>query len=112
MSVANHTFVVGVLDRYLSNRGLQHWKTVKYVMCYLKRTKGCILTYQKTDNLEIIGYSDSNFTGCQDSKRFTSGYIYMSVGGVISWKSSKQTLVASSTMSMNFELVVLLLLLE
>ena len=95
-------FVVGVLGRYLSNPGLQHWKAVKRVMRYLKRTKGYMLTYQKFDNLEIIGYSDSDFAGCQDNKRSTSGYIYMLDGGDISWKSAKQTLVASSTMAMKF----------
>ena len=57
-------FVVKVLGRYLSNPGLQHWKVVKRVMHSLKRTKGYMLTYQKSDNLEIIEYSDSDFVGC------------------------------------------------
>jgi len=61
-----------------------------------------MLTYQKSKNLEIIGYSHSNFVGCQDSKRSTSGYIYMLAGGTISWKSAKQTLIASSTMVAEF----------
>ena len=55
------TFVVGVLGRYLSNPGLQHWKAVKCVMHCLKRTKSYMLTYQKSDNLEIIEYSNSDF---------------------------------------------------
>ena len=61
-----------------------------------------MLTYQKSENLEIIGYSDSDFAGCQDSERSTSGYIFMLVGGAISWKSAKQTLIASSTMAAKF----------
>ncbi|RDX74580.1 hypothetical protein CR513_45662, partial [Mucuna pruriens] len=55
-----------------------------------RRTKGHMLTYQKSEDLEIIGYSDSDFAGCQDSKCSTSGYIYMLTGGAISWKSVKQ----------------------
>jgi len=38
-------FVVGVLGRYLSNFGMQHWKVVKHVMRYLKRTKGHMFAY-------------------------------------------------------------------
>ncbi|XP_040865559.1 secreted RxLR effector protein 161-like [Glycine max] len=95
-------FFVGVLGKYLSDPGFQHWKAVKRVMHYLKRTKGYMLTYQKSDNLEIIGYSDSDFAGCQDNKCSTSGYIYMLAGGAISWKSAKQTLVASSIMAAKF----------
>jgi len=95
-------FVVGVLGRYLSNPGMQHWKAAKHVMCYLKKTKWYMFTYQKSENLEIIGYSDSDFAGCQDSKRSTSGYIFMLTGWAISWKSAKQTLIASSTMAAEF----------
>ncbi|RDX69076.1 hypothetical protein CR513_51855, partial [Mucuna pruriens] len=57
--------------------GMQHWKTVKCVMRFLKRTKAYMLTYQKFEGLEIIKYSDSDFAGCQDSKCSTSGYIYI-----------------------------------
>nr|KYP55761.1 Retrovirus-related Pol polyprotein from transposon TNT 1-94 [Cajanus cajan] len=98
----NIAFIVGVLGRYLSNPRMQHWKAVNHVICYLKRTKGYMFTYQNSDSLEIIEYSDSNFAGCQDSKRSTSGYIFMLAGGAISWKSVKQTIIASSTMVAEF----------
>ncbi|KAL6324862.1 hypothetical protein AAG906_018389 [Vitis piasezkii] len=32
-------------------------------------------------HLEIMGYSDSDFAGCLDSRRSTSGYIFMLAGG-------------------------------
>ncbi|KAK8950691.1 F-box protein SKIP19 [Platanthera zijinensis] len=48
-------FIVGKLGRYLSNRELDHWKTAKQVMQYLKRTKTFMLTYRRSDQLEIIG---------------------------------------------------------
>ncbi|RDX79919.1 hypothetical protein CR513_39594, partial [Mucuna pruriens] len=65
-----------------------------------KETKRYMLTYQKSKGLEIIEYSNSDFAGCQDSKRSTSGYIYMLARGAISWKSVKQTLIAPSTMGL------------
>jgi hypothetical protein len=48
-----------------------------------------MLTFRKSDNLEVIGYSDSDFSGCVDNKKSTSGYIFMLAGGPISWKSTK-----------------------
>ena len=77
-------YIVGMLGRYLSNPGLDHWKAAKRVMRYLQRTKDFMLTYRKSDQLEIIGYSDSDFSRCQDSRRSTSGYIYMLARGAIS----------------------------
>jgi len=46
-----------VLGRYLSNIGMGHWKTAKIVMRYLKKTKYYMLTYKRSDQLEITGYS-------------------------------------------------------
>ena len=61
-----------------------------------------MLIYRKSNHLEIIGYSDSDFVGCQDSRKSTSGNIFLLAGGAISWKSVKQSRMASSTMEAEF----------
>ena len=48
-----------------------------------------MLVYRRVDNLEVVGYSDSDFGGCSDDRKSTSGYIFMLAGGAISWKSVK-----------------------
>jgi len=58
--------------------------------------------YRQTDNLDVICYLDSYFVGCVDSRKSTSGYIFMMVGVAILWKSVKQTLTATSTMKVEF----------
>ena len=90
--------MVGVLGRYQSNPSIDHWKAVKKVLRYLQRTKDYRLIYRRTNNLEIIGYSYSDYVGCKDTRKSTSGYIFMLSNGSISWKSHKQSLIASSTM--------------
>jgi Reverse transcriptase (RNA-dependent DNA polymerase) len=95
-------FVVGMLGRYQTDPGMDHWKAAKKVLRYLQGTKNYMLTFRKSDNLEVIGYSDSDFSGCVDSKKSTSGYIFMLAGGPISWKSAKQSITASSTMQAEF----------
>ena len=80
----NIAYVVGMIGRYLSNLGMIHWKAVKWVMWYLQRTKDFKLTYWRSDHLEIIGYSDSDFDGCIDSRRSTSEYVFMLAKGVVS----------------------------
>ena len=57
-----------------------------------------MLTYRCTNTLEVIDFSDSNYAGCVDDKKFTSCYIFMMAEAAVSWKSVKQTLTASSTM--------------
>ncbi|KAL5567939.1 hypothetical protein UlMin_024514 [Ulmus minor] len=85
-------FAIGVLGRYLSGPGTSHWQS----------SKDHMLTYWRTNNLDIVGFCDANFEGCMDDKNFTIGYIFMMAGGAISWKSIKQTLIASSTMETKY----------
>ncbi|GKA67352.1 putative RNA-directed DNA polymerase [Tanacetum coccineum] len=91
-------YITGMLGRYQSNSGKEHWKAAKKVLRYLQGTKNSILTYRKTDNLEVVGYLDSDFAKCKDSSRSTSGYIFMLSGGLLSWRSHKQELTTTSTM--------------
>ncbi|CAM8984117.1 unnamed protein product [Rhodiola kirilowii] len=91
-------YAVGVLERYQSNPGIDHWKAAKKVLRYLQGTKDYMLMYRRTDNLKVIGYSDSDYGGCIDSRKSTSGYVFMLANGAVSWRSAKQTLTATSTM--------------
>jgi hypothetical protein len=95
-------FFTGMLGRYLSNPGINHWKAAKRVLRYLQRTKNHMLTYRRSDKLEVIGYTDSDFMGCVDSLKSTSGYIFMLAGRAISWRSAKQSMIVSFTMAVKF----------
>jgi hypothetical protein len=61
-----------------------------------------MLTYERSDSLEIVGYSDSDFTGCLDTDRSTSGYVFKLAGGAILWSSSKQIVMTSSMIYAEF----------
>ena len=93
-------FVTGLLGRFQSNPGIEHWKLIKKVLRYLQGTKGLMMTYRRSDLLHIVGYTDSDFAG--DDRKSTSGYVFTLAGGAISWKSSKQTVTTSSTMYAEF----------
>ena len=45
----------------------------------------------------ICGYTDADWAGDIESRRSTSGYVFMMNGGCISWKSQKQRTVALSS---------------
>ncbi|XP_061356259.1 secreted RxLR effector protein 161-like [Gastrolobium bilobum] len=81
---------------------MEHWKAAKKVLRYLQGTKDHMLMYKRSNELEVIGYTDSDFGGCLDSRKSTFGYLFMFSQGAISWKSAKQTIVASSTMEAEF----------
>ena len=93
-------FVTGLLGRFQSNPGMEHWKLVKKVLRYLQGTKGLMLMYRRSESLQLVGYSDSDYA--EDDRKSTSGYIFTLVGGAIPWKSSKQTVTTLSIMYAEF----------
>jgi hypothetical protein len=96
------TFVTGMLGRYQKSPGISHWNGIKKALRYIQGTKCLILTYKRSDSLKIVGYSDLDFVDCLDTDRSTSGYVFKLAGGAISWSTSKQTVLTSSTMYAEF----------
>ena len=58
---------VGVVSRYASNPGKQHWEAVKWILRYLKGTTDLPLCFGKED-LVLRGYVDADFAGDHDSR--------------------------------------------
>ena len=49
------------------------------------------------EELAVTGYVDASFQTDQDDSRSQSGFVFVMNGGAVSWKSSKQDVVALST---------------
>ena len=93
----DRAYTIGVLSRFQSNPCYFHWEGVKQVLCYLTRTKSNFLTYQ-AHKLKLVGYSNSDYHECVDTRKSTSSFVFMFGGGAISWKNKKQVCVAQSRM--------------
>ena len=50
----------------------------------------------------LEGYNNANWIFDLDEIKSTSGYVFTLGGGAIAWKSSKQTLISTSTMESEF----------
>jgi hypothetical protein len=92
---------VGVLSRYMSKPGKEHWTIVKRVFRYLHGTTSYGLCYQGRPGLDrvvdIHGFVDADWTRDLDHIRSTSGYVFNLFGGEISWMRKRQAVVALST---------------
>ena len=66
-------------------------------MRYLKRIINLGLHYKRFPTV-LEGNNDADWNTLLDDSKATSGYIFSTAGGVISWKSKKQTILAQSTM--------------
>ena len=95
------TYTVSKLSRYTSNPRADHWKGIERVMRYLRYTR-CYRLHNARYSAVIEGYSDANWISNVKDSKSTSGFVFTLKGAAISWKSSKQTVIARSTMEYEF----------
>ncbi|GKC36810.1 retrovirus-related pol polyprotein from transposon TNT 1-94 [Tanacetum coccineum] len=94
-------YVVSRLSRYTSNLSFAHWKAMTRVLYYLRYNHDYELHYDRYPAV-IEGYNDANWISNIKDSRSTSGYVFTLGGAAISWKSSKKTVIAKSTMESEF----------
>ena len=90
---------VGKLSQFMKNPRKEHWVGVKRILRYIRGTLDFGLRFcaKDSDDFVLLGYSDSDWAGCVDSRKSTSGQIFLLGGCAISWRSKKQSIVALSS---------------
>lgn len=63
-------------------------RAVDWILKYVKYVPGKGLSFTKAGHLKIEAYSDANWVGSHDDRRFTSHYTYL--GGNLVTLSSKK----------------------
>jgi hypothetical protein len=97
----NIAHAMGVVSRYMSNPGKQHWEAVKWILRYLKGTLGTSLCFTGAD-MKLTGYVDSDLAGDVDTRKSTTGYVYTLGGTAVSWVSRLQKIVALFTTEVEY----------
>ncbi len=93
---------MSVTSIYQSNPGKKCKIAVKNSLKYLRRTKDMFLVIGRRSELKVEGYTDSDFMTDVDDRKSTSGYVFLCNGGTVNWKSSKQPIIADSTMEAEY----------
>nr|GEV95659.1 uncharacterized mitochondrial protein AtMg00810-like [Tanacetum cinerariifolium] len=84
--------------RYQAKPTEKHPTTVKRIFWYLKDTIHMGLWYPKDTSFDVIAFLDSNYAGCLDLRKSTSGGIqFLSGDKLVSWSSKKQDYTSMSS---------------
>jgi len=95
-------YAVNRLSQYMERPKQKHWNGVKKVLKYLKSSVNYGTLYKSNSEDSPHRYSDADFAGDVDSRKSTTGYVFMNAGGAITWASRKQQVVALSTMEAEY----------
>jgi Reverse transcriptase (RNA-dependent DNA polymerase)/gag-polypeptide of LTR copia-type/GAG-pre-integrase domain len=91
------SFAVNRVSQFMHSPSTCHWVAVKRILRYLKGTINYGLTIMPSTSLTLHAYADSDWAGCPDDRKSTTGYLVFLGQNLISWTSKKQTTVARST---------------
>ncbi|GKD56995.1 hypothetical protein Tco_1290382 [Tanacetum coccineum] len=76
-----------------------HWTTVKNILKYLRNTKDMFLVYKGDTKreLRVSCYTDAGYLTDADDLKSQTGYVFILNRGVVDWKSTKQSIFATSS---------------
>ena len=102
MYLANNTrpdisFAVNLLARYSSSPTRRHWSGIKQIFRYLHGTVDMGLFYPYGSKSQLVGYADAGYLSDPHKGRSQTGYLFTYGGTAISWRSTKQTIAATSS---------------
>lgn len=90
-------YAVSLLSRYMHCASEIHFQAAKRILRYVKGTLDYGIRFVQVKSFSLLGYSDSDWAGCVDDMRSTSGYCFTMGSGIFSWCSKKQEVIAQST---------------
>jgi hypothetical protein len=99
---------VGMLARFMSAPTAEHWAAVISVLRYLRGTADLGLNYGGSHSggargsSTVEGYCDADWAGDLNTRRSTTGFVFLLNGAAISWSSRLQQTVSTSTVEAEY----------
>ena len=90
---------LGSVNRFSSNPSNEHWIAAKRILRYIKGSidHGIKLDGSKEESVELKGYVDADWGTNPNGRKSQSCYAFFVCGGIISWASKKQPIIALSS---------------
>lgn len=83
------SFAVGLACRYLNRPNENHVNLVKRIFKYIKGTINFGIRFKSNAALNLECFSDADYAGDVDTRKSTSGFVFMFGTGAISWGSNR-----------------------
>jgi histone deacetylase 1/2 len=100
------SFAVNKVCQYLHAPTTVHWTAAKRILRYVSHTLSFGLTFMKSRSTLVSAFSDADWAGCVDDRRFTGGFAVFYGPNLIFWSAKKQATVSRSSTEAEYKSVV------
>jgi hypothetical protein len=82
-----------------------HLTAMKRILRYLQGTSDYGLLLCRSSSSDLIVYTDADWAGCPDTRRFTSGYVVFLGDNLVSWSAKRQTVISRNSAEAEYRVV-------
>jgi hypothetical protein len=82
-----------------------HLTAMKRTLCYLRGTLDYGLLLRHSASSELMVYIDVDWTGCSDTRQFTSRYAVFLGANLVSWSSKRQNVISRSSVEIEYQVM-------
>ena len=79
-----------------------HWRAANRILNFVQGTRTHGIFYKAKYDLDLIGFTDSDWAGDNTDRKYTSGYVFILTEGPISWSSKKQSAIGLSSTEVEY----------
>ena len=90
-------FATQQLSQFMAHPTKSHLGAARRVLRYLKGSPSKGLQFKRDTLIHLIGFSDSDWATCVDTRKSITGYCFFVGNSLVSWKTKKQNTVSCSS---------------
>ena len=98
-------YAVGVVSKFMHQPKIHYMTVIMRILRYLKGTSSRGILFGKSDQLDLLAYTDVDWVSDRDDRKSVSGYFTLVGGNLVTWRSKKQQVVALSSAEAEFHAI-------
>ena len=90
-------YAVSVASRQMDQPHEIHWKAAKIILNFVQGTRTHGIFYATKSDLELVGFTDSEWEGDNTDRKYTLGFVFILIYGPIIFSSKNKSTISLSS---------------
>lgn len=90
ITILDLSYTIQQLSQFLDKPIVFHWRAAHRVLRYIKAAPRQGLLFKSNNSTTLAAYSDSDWAGCEETRRSTIDFCIFLGSSLVSWRSKKQ----------------------